>query len=135
MRDLDKPLKVSEGEFKMNLKTQKNAAPGNSGLMGTIAFHPSDTAPDSTLIKLYQAVKLTDSSTGKDYKSTGADKARSDMQTVADPSRGIAGGWWIDIVTSKVTKRTKKATPRSPPTTATRGPTSARARTARRPAR
>ena len=109
MRDLDKPLKVNEGEFKMNLKTQKNAAPGNSGLMGTIAFHPSDTAPDSKLIKLYQAVKLVQSSTGKDYKWTGADKARSDMQTVADPTRGITGGWWIDIVTSKVNKRTKKS--------------------------
>jgi len=107
MRDLVKPLKVAEGEFKMNLKTQKSAAPANSGLMGTIAFHPDDAAPDSKLIKLYQAVKLVDSA-GKDYKWTGADKARSDMQTVAEPARGIEGGWWIDIVTSKVAKRTKK---------------------------
>jgi hypothetical protein len=108
MRDLATPQKVSEGEFKMNLVTQSNPAPGNSGLMGTIAFHPNDTAPDSSLIKLYQAVKLTDS-TGKNYKWTGADKARSAMQTKDDPSRGMTSGWWIDIVTSKVKKRTKKS--------------------------
>jgi hypothetical protein len=109
-RDIKGDEKVTEGTFKMNLKTESHAG-AKSGLSGTIAFHPSDTAPDSTLIKLFQAVKLVDSATGKDYVWTGADAARTAMQTKADPNRSIGAGWWIDIVTSKVKPRTKLADP------------------------
>jgi hypothetical protein len=109
-RDLTDELPVTNGTFKMNMKTQSN--PGaKSGLMGPISFHAADTAPDSTLIKLFQAVRLEDLTTGKDYKWTGADRPRTRTQTTADPSRGIEPGWWIDILPNLAKRRTGKASP------------------------
>jgi hypothetical protein len=107
-RDLTDKLPVRNGDFKMNLKTQSN--PGaKSGLQGTITFHAAGTAPDSTSIKLFQAVRIEDLTTGKDYKWTGVDAPRTKAQTKADPSRGIDPGWWIDIDPSLTKRRTKKA--------------------------
>ena len=107
-RDLTDKLPVRNGDFKMNLKTQSN--PGaKSGLQGTITFHPADKAPDSTSIRLFQAVRLEDLTTGKDYKWTGVDAPRTKTQTKADPSRGIDPGWWIDINPALTKPRTKKA--------------------------
>ena len=107
-RDLTDKLPVRNGEFKMNLITQSN--PGaKSGLRGTIVFHAADKAPDSTSIRLFQALRIEDLTTGKDYKWTGVDAPRTKTQTKADPSRGIDPGWWIDVDPALTKRRTKKA--------------------------
>ena len=107
-RDLTKTHYVWKGKFQMNMKTQSNPG-GNSGLSGTITFTPDKTGGDTTKLRLYQAVRLEDTTTGKDYQWTGADKPRSDMQTTADAKKHIDPGWWIDINPALTAKRTKKA--------------------------
>src|SRR5215210_6584464 len=109
-RDLTKHHYVWKGKFQMNMKTQKNAG-AKSGLMGTISFRPDAKVPDSTKIRLYQAVRLEDLTTKKEYVWTGADAPRTAMQTTADAKKGIDPGWWIDINPALVSKRTKKADP------------------------
>jgi hypothetical protein len=106
-RDLDKRHYVWHGKFQMGLKTQKN--PGaKSGLMGTITFTPDKDTPDSTKIRLFQAVRLEDLTTGKDYVWTGANAPRTAIQTTADAKKGIEAGWNIDMNPAGVSKRTKK---------------------------
>jgi hypothetical protein len=107
-RDLTKHHYVWKGKFQMNMKTQKN--PGAySGLSGTITFTPDKTGGDTTKLRLFQAVRLEDLTTGKDFQWTGVDKPRSDMQTTADAKKGIDPGWWIDMNPALAAKRTKKA--------------------------
>ena len=107
-RDLTKHHYVWKGKFQMNMKTQSNPG-GYSGLSGTITFTPDKTGGDTTKLRLYQAVRLEDLTTGKDFTWTGADKPRSDMQTTADAKKKIDPGWWIDINPALTAKRTKKA--------------------------
>jgi hypothetical protein len=110
-RDLTGEHKVTEGTFKLNLKTESHAGAKN-GMSGTIKFYASEAAPDSTKIRLYQAVRNQDLTTGKEYVWTGVDAPRTAMQTAADPMRpGIDPGWWIDINPALTAPRTKKADP------------------------
>jgi hypothetical protein len=113
-RDLTKPHYVWKGKFQMNMKTQKN--PGaKSGLRGTITFKPDQTGADSTKIRLFQAVRLEDLTTKKEYVWTGADAPRTAIQTAADAKKGIDPGWGIDINPAGLAKRTKKSDPRVSP--------------------
>lgn len=113
-RDLTDHHYVWKGKFQMNMKTQKNAG-AKSGLRGTITFRPDQTGGDTTKLRLYQAVRLEDLTTKKEYVWTGADAPRSAMQTVADAKKGIDPGWWIDINPALTAKRTKKADARVSP--------------------
>ena len=110
-RDIVRTEDVSEGKFKLDLKTQSN--PGaTSGMKGTIEFHPGDTAPDSTSIRLLQAVRLEDLTTGKDYVWTGGESQRNKVQTATDPARpGIDPGWFVDASYAGISPRTAKADP------------------------
>jgi hypothetical protein len=107
-RDLTKEETLKEGKFKPDLKTQSNAG-AKSGMKGTVTFTPDAKAPDSTKIRLYQAVRLEDLTTGKDFVWTGANSGRTGAQTAADTTKGIEAGWWIDVDASKVKPRTAKA--------------------------
>lgn len=107
-RDLTKSHYVWKGKFTMNMKTQKNAG-AKSGLMGTITFRPAANGGDTTKLRLFQAVRLEDLTTKKEYVWTGADAPRTAMQTVANAKKGIDPGWWIDMNPALVKKRTKKA--------------------------
>jgi hypothetical protein len=109
-RDLKGPYDVTEGKFTLNLTTESHAG-AKSGMSGTIAFKPKATAPDSTRIRLFQALRFEDLTTGKDYVWTGSYAGRTNTETVADPSRGIAGGWGIDHDPTTATVRTKLADP------------------------
>lgn len=110
-RDLTGEHKITEGTFKLNLKTESHAG-AKSGMSGTVKFYANDKAPDSTKIRLYQAVRLEDLTTGKDYVWTGVNAPRTAMQTAADPTRpGIDPGWWIDINPALTAPRAKKADP------------------------
>ena len=110
-RDLTKKHYVWHGKFQMNMKTQSN--PGaNSGLMGTIEFTPDPTTPDSRRIRLFQAVRLEDLTTGKEYVWTGGEAPRMNTQTAADAKKGIEAGWFIDHSAASAAKRTKKSDPR-----------------------
>jgi hypothetical protein len=110
-RDIVRTEDVREGKFKLDLKTQSN--PGaKSGMKGTIEFHPGDAAPDSTSIRLLQAVRLEDLTTGKDYVWTGSESQRNTVQTATDPARpGIDPGWFVDASYAGISPRTAKADP------------------------
>lgn len=110
-RDLVKDHDLTEGKFKLNLKTESH--PGaKCGMSGTIKFIPAATAPDAPLIKLYQTVRNEDLTTGKDYVWTGsAAAARLGTQTSAVPSSGIEGGWSIDHEPDPNKVRTSVADP------------------------
>ena len=86
---------VAEGKFKLDLNTESHAG-AKSGMKGTIKFKPKATAPDSTLIKLYQTVRNEDLTTGADYVWTGSSAATGAVQTTADPTHGVEGGYGID---------------------------------------
>jgi hypothetical protein len=110
-RDLTKKHYVWHGNFQMNMKTQSN--PGaNSGLMGAIEFRPDPITPDSNRIRLFQAVRLEDVTTGKEYVWTGGEAPRVNTQTAADAKKGIDPGWFIDHSAAAAAKRTKKADPK-----------------------
>ncbi len=109
-RDLKHDYPVDEGTFKLDLTTVHPAG-GKNGMSGTIKFKPKASAPDSARIKLYQAVRDEDLGTGSDYVWSGAEAPRNQMQTVADTSRGLAGGWFIDHSAAAASKRTKKSDP------------------------
>lgn len=114
-RDLDLDHDITEGKFKLKLKTESHAG-AKSGMKGTIKFFPKATAPDSTLIKLYQTVRNEDLTTGRDYVWTGANAAITGVQTTADTARGIEGGYGIDHLATdpKAKIRTKLADPAVP---------------------
>ena len=109
-RDLKGDHPVNEGTFKLDLTTVHPAG-GKNGMRGSIKFRPKGAAPDSTRIRLYQAVRDEDLGTGGEYVWTGGEAPRNLMQTVADPTRGIAGGWFIDHSAAAAAKRTKLADP------------------------
>jgi hypothetical protein len=104
-RDLTKPQKAKEGEFKMDMKTVSVPA-GECGMKGTIAFHAADAAPDSKNIRLRQTGRVQDA-TGKDWEFKGAEKERNKIRTKADTTKGIEAGWHIDVFTSTIQPRTK----------------------------
>jgi hypothetical protein len=105
-RDLTDKYPVSQGEFKLGLKTESH--PGaKSGMSGTIKFKANDKAPDSTNIRMLQVLRLEDLSTGKDYVWTGGDAGRNKVMTAADKNNGIAAGWHVDHDPSKAAPRTK----------------------------
>jgi hypothetical protein len=106
-RDLTGKHKVNNGEFDLNLKTESH--PGaKSGMSGTIKFTANDKAPDAATIRLMQALKLEDLSTGKDYVWTGGDANRNKTMTSSDPANGVEGGWHVDINPAGVAPRTAK---------------------------
>jgi hypothetical protein len=109
-RDLKKDYAVNEGTFKLNLETVHPAG-GKNGMRGSIKFKPKDSAPDSTKIRLFQAVRDEDLGTGKDYVWSGAEAPRNQLQTTEDKSRGLQGGWFIDHSAAAASKRTKKSDP------------------------
>jgi|EndMetStandDraft_8_1072994.scaffolds.fasta_scaffold210609_2 hypothetical protein len=110
-RDLKGDHKIRNGTFTLDLETQKNKG-AKSGLRGTIKFKPNDAAPDSTRIRLYQALRFEDLATGKDYVWTGTYEGRTKSQTVADPMRpGLEPGWGIDFDPTTAKPRTKLADP------------------------
>jgi hypothetical protein len=110
-RDLKGDYKVKHGKFTLDLTTQKHAG-AKCGMSGTIKFYANDAAPDSTRIKLYQALRFEDLATGKDYVWTGAHEGRTKSQTVADPMRpGIQPGWGIDFDPTAAKPRTKLSDP------------------------
>ena len=109
-RDLKGDHDVNEGTFKLDLETVHPAG-GKNGMRGTIKFHPKDAAPDSTSIRLYQAVRDEDLGTGGEYVWTGGEAPRNLMQTVADPTRGLDRGWFIDHSAAAAAKRTKLSDP------------------------
>ena len=109
-RDLTEPRDVGKGTFKMNMKI--NSFPGvKCGLDGTISFKPGSTTPDTKTIKLLQAGREEDLDTGKDVVWTDDFSARMDMETVADPKKGIDPGWAIDINLAEAHKRAWKDEP------------------------
>ena len=109
-RDLTEPRDVGKGTFKMNMKI--NSFPGvKCGLDGTISFKPGSTTPDTKTIKLLQAGREEDLDTGKDVVWTDDFAARMDMETVADPKKGIDPGWAIDINLAEAHKRAWKDEP------------------------
>ena len=86
-RDIkDAGLKVPLGHFEIDM-TKAEVAGGLTGEGGLVKFKPNDKAPDSTSIRLSQAVKTFDVSAGKDVDyskiGTGADANRNKMQTAA----------------------------------------------------
>jgi hypothetical protein len=109
-RDLKQKHKVDEGEFKLALETQHPAG-GKNGLKGTISFRPKDSAPDSTSIRLYQAVRNENLETAGEYVWTGTEEPRNKMQTVEDKASGMAGGWFIDHFAGSATPRTSATDP------------------------
>ena len=109
-RDLKGDHAAKDGTFTLDLETVK-AAGGKNGMKGSIKFVPKDTAPDSTNIRLYQAVRDEDLGTGADYVWTGGEAPRNQMQTVADATTGMEAGWFIDHSAAAASKRTKLADP------------------------
>ena len=98
-RQLREHKKVSEGVFKLSLSKQSH--PGEkSGLRGYIAFRPNQSAPDSTRIRLYQAVRIinvgTELGVGWGPEPGGRDDPRVTMQTVQNTDEGFEAGWFID---------------------------------------
>lgn len=105
-RDIKGDYDVRNGKFKMNLKTESH--PGaKCGMSGTIKFNAGEVAPDSNSIRLLQAVRFEDLSTGKDYVWTGAHANRGNIQTAGDKARGVEPGFGVDIDPTKATRRTK----------------------------
>jgi hypothetical protein len=86
-RDIkDKNLKVPLGNFEIDM-TKSEVVGGKTGEVGSISFTPNDKAPDSKSIRLSQAVKTFDVSTGADadYSKVGGgtEANRNKMQTAA----------------------------------------------------
>jgi hypothetical protein len=109
-RDITGPFKTAGGTFNVNLKTESHPA-GSSGVSGTIKFTASDTAPDSTSIRLLQTVKDLDLSTGKDNVWTGGEANRNKMMTTEDKASGVEGGWFVDHSAAAAKQRTAKKDP------------------------
>lgn len=109
-RDLKGDHAAKDGTFTLDLETVK-AAGGKNGMKGSITFMPKDTAPDSTNIRLYQAVRDEDLGTGADYVWTGGEAPRNQMMTVANATTGMEAGWFIDHSAAAASKRTKKSDP------------------------
>lgn len=109
-RDLKGDHPVNEGTFTLNLVTEHPAG-GKNGMKGSIKFKAKDTAPDSTNIRLYQAVRDEDLGTGKDYVWSGGEAPRNQMQTVADASTGMEAGWFIDHSAASASKRSRLSDP------------------------
>lgn len=117
-RDLIGGYDVTEGRFSLDLKTESHAG-AKSGMSGTIKFHAGAAAPDSTRIRLFQAARTEDLTTGADYQWTGADAAYNAMETktpvlpagFAGPPSPIEAGWSIDHPASAAAKRTAAADP------------------------
>ena len=94
------------------MKMKVNSNPGvKCGLDGTISFTPAPATPDTKTIKLLQAGREVDLDTGKDVVWTDDFAARMDMETVADPKKGIDPGWAIDINVREAHKRTSRDNP------------------------
>ena len=105
-RDLTGKRKLIDGEFDLNLKTDSHKG-GESGMVGTIKFKASNTAPDSPSIRLLQVVRLVDLTTGKDFSWSGGGEANRDkvMTTAAD---GVQPGFHVDILHKGLSPRTAK---------------------------
>ncbi|HEY7073710.1 MAG TPA: hypothetical protein VH418_00010 [Solirubrobacteraceae bacterium] len=107
-RDLRDEHDVAQGKFKMDMTTESHAG-AKSGMSGTIKFTPSAAAPDSTSIRLYQALRFENLTTGGELAWPAAYAGRTNTQTAADPARGIEPGWGIDHDPTAATPRTKLA--------------------------
>ncbi len=112
-RDLTGDYPVTEGKFALDLKKEKAGA--RVGLKGTIKFKAGDTSPDSTSIRLLQVVRTENLTTGKEEVWSGGEANRHKVMTVADPSRGIEGGYFVDHSAAMATARTKKSDPEVSP--------------------
>jgi hypothetical protein len=111
-RDLTGSYDVPDGKFRLDL-TQATNSSNMTGLRGTIKFHPSDTAPDSTSIRLLQVVRTENLATGAELQWTGDEAGRMNVQTVADPVRGMEPGWFVDhsAKVAGANRRTKSSDP------------------------
>jgi hypothetical protein len=109
-RELIKEHPVAGGVFALHLTTQ--STPGaKSGMEGTITFTPDADAPNSKRIRLFQAARQVNTETGNDVEWTGDWAPRMQMETTADPDKGIEAGWALDIDVSKAHKRSSTADP------------------------
>lgn len=106
--DLKGPYKSTDGDFKLDLKTESHKG-AKSGMSGTIEFTPAAKAPDSKSIRLLQVAKDVDRGTGKDYKWTGDEANRNKVMTAQDTKTGVAGGYFVDALHKNRTPRTAKA--------------------------
>jgi hypothetical protein len=104
-RDLKDTFKVSQGDFKVDLKTESHKGAKN-GMSGTIKFNANQKAPDSTSIRLLQVAKMVDLPTAKDYVWTGGEANRHKTMTKAEP--GVDPGWFVDQLYKGLKPRTKK---------------------------
>lgn len=102
-RDLTGTHSVTEGEFKMNMKTI-SVPGGDCGLKGTIQFSPGQKAPESKKIRLYQIARVRDEKDAN-WTYSGAEADRNKIMTTADPAKGIEGGFHVDILTAKANPR------------------------------
>jgi hypothetical protein len=113
-RDLAATYAVTEGSFELDLKTESHKG-AKSGMSGTITFTPGAKAPDSTLVRLLQVVRLIDSSTGKDLVWSGGEANRNKVMTTADPTSGVAGGFFVDHSAAAAKVRAAKKDPTTSP--------------------
>ncbi len=113
-RDLTGSYAVKDGTFDMGM-TDLSVPGGQSGMTGSITFTPSATAPDSNSIKLLQVARVEDLRTTAapemDWSivGTGSEANRNKMQTTADTTKGITGGFFVDHLAASANPRTKKA--------------------------
>jgi hypothetical protein len=113
-RDLTQEPETANGKFRMNMQTFTHGA-GGTGLIGTISFRASESAPDADAIRLTQAVRVEDIGvTGKDVVWTGNQAPRSQMQTTEDTKRGVQPGFFLDHDASAQGARTSKSDPAVP---------------------
>jgi hypothetical protein len=113
-RDLPTPQKVKDGTFDLDMKTI-SVPGGKSELRGTIKFTPSAAAPDSKSIKLLQVARIEDLTTGSDFVWTGDEADKSKVQTTADKTTGVEGGYFVDHLAKVADPRTKKTDARVSP--------------------
>lgn len=107
-RDLKGKHTVTDGTFDINLKTESHPGAKN-GMSGTIKFKASDKAPDSKNIRLLQIARDEDLTTGKEYVWTGGEANRNKVMTTDDKTKGITGGFFVDLLHANRTPRTSKA--------------------------
>ena len=96
--------KVRNGEWAMDLTAVESRA-GKCGERGTVQFTPNARARDTRSLRLLQVVKLLQASTKADYNWTGAESRRNQARTVADPSRGVTGGFFVDHMAARAAPR------------------------------
>lgn len=107
-RDLMSSMSVPLGGFEIGMQAfngASNTPPTFSGLSGTIRFIPDVDAPNSNSITLVQIVRLTDLG-GADVNPLSMPAPQAPrgalgtpgVRTADDPGRGVAGGFFTDVL-------------------------------------